>query len=101
METMIRYLGLPPKSFLERCRHCEAFFDGDGEDCSTWDFANHTDALAGIWRHETIDAITLEDRIEEGTSGPELFDFLRCALQWDPRDRASAAQLLEHDWLKL
>lgn len=50
--------------------------------------------------HGTIDTITLEDRIEEGTSVPEFFDFLRCALQWDPRERSSAAQLLDHSWLK-
>jgi serine/threonine protein kinase len=50
--------------------------------------------------HGTVNTVGLEDRIEEGTSNPEFFNFLRCALQWDPRERSSAAQLLDHSWLK-
>jgi serine/threonine protein kinase len=50
--------------------------------------------------HGAVDTDRLEDRIEQGTPNPESFVFLRCALQWDPRERFSAAQLLDHSWLK-
>lgn len=56
--------------------------------------------LEGQLRCGTINAVKLEDRIEEGTSNPEILDFLRCAWQWDPRQRPSAAQLLGHAWLQ-
>ncbi|KAK5113555.1 hypothetical protein LTR62_003424 [Meristemomyces frigidus] len=83
IEAMIRYVGIPPKSFLKLCRQSGTFFDGNGN-----------------WTHGTIDTVRLEDRIEQGTSNADFFDFLRCALQWDPRERSSAAQLLDHSWLK-
>ncbi|KAI7413511.1 hypothetical protein KC336_g11364 [Hortaea werneckii] len=56
IESMIKYIGAPPRDFLDACAHSQAFFDSD-------------------------DAVKLEDRIEEGTSDPEILDFLRCAWQ--------------------
>jgi serine/threonine protein kinase len=53
----------------------------------------------GNWKHGTIQRLELEDRIEPGTSIPDLLDFIRCALQWDPLKRHSAWQLLNHAWL--
>ncbi|KAI7388183.1 hypothetical protein KC336_g17406 [Hortaea werneckii] len=73
IESMIKYIGAPPSDFLDTCANSQAFFDSD---------------------------VKLEDRIEEGTSDPEILDFLRCAWQWDPRQRSSAAQLLGHTWLQ-
>ncbi|TKX27226.1 protein kinase domain-containing protein 2 [Elsinoe australis] len=40
IQSMIRYLGAPPKSFLELCRRSEAFFDNTGEDCSIYVVTN-------------------------------------------------------------
>jgi serine/threonine protein kinase len=97
---MIKYLDAPPKSFLQLCRHSEAFFDENGEYSSTSILYDCADVFQGNWKHGTIDAVRLEDRIEEGTASPEFFDFLRCALRWDPQERSSAAQLLEHAWLR-
>ena len=31
--SMIRYLGTPPKSFLERCKKSDTFFDKEGSYC--------------------------------------------------------------------
>ncbi|GAB1731235.1 hypothetical protein NU195Hw_g8206t1 [Hortaea werneckii] len=83
IESMIKYIGAPPRDFLDACAHSQAFFDSNGK-----------------WTYETIDAVKLEDRIEEGTSDPEILDFLRCAWQWDPRQRWSASQSLGHTWLQ-
>jgi hypothetical protein len=45
---MIKYLGAPPKSFLQLCRHSEAFFDENGEYCSTSILYDCADALKEI-----------------------------------------------------
>jgi len=53
------------------------------------------------WKGGTIHPIPLEDRLE-GEADPERFlDFIRSMLQWIPEERKSAADLLEHPWLKL
>lgn len=36
IESMIKYIGAPPREFLDICAHSQAFFDSNGECCSTF-----------------------------------------------------------------
>lgn len=55
----------------------------------------------GAWKHGSVDSVRFEDRVEGDESlANKFFDFVRCALRWDPMDRCSAKQLLDHSWLK-
>jgi hypothetical protein len=55
---MIRYLGAPPKSFLQLCRYSDAFFDEHGEYRLTsilYDFADVFEAIGGTERQTLSD----------------------------------------------
>jgi serine/threonine protein kinase len=60
----------------------------------------NVDISSGHLKGEHPDHVPLVDRVESEEAVPLLFDFLSCALKWEPRERGSAAQLLEHQWLK-
>ena len=45
---------------------------------------------------QALDAYRVLDNIDK----PLCIDFLRSMLRWKPSDRASAAELLEHEWIK-
>ncbi|KAF2210680.1 hypothetical protein CERZMDRAFT_121775 [Cercospora zeae-maydis SCOH1-5] len=83
LEMMLRYLGPPPSSFLQRCSRRNEYFDEDGESGTG------------------SDPIKLEDRVEMETEIPMFFDFLRNMLRWDPNERLSASQLLRHPWMQI
>jgi 5'-3' exonuclease len=58
------------------------------------------DILSGCLKGERLDYVPLVDRVESEKAMPLLFDFLSCAFKWEPLERCSASQLLEHPWLK-
>jgi serine/threonine-protein kinase SRPK3 len=83
---MIGLLGPPPKKFLDRCAKAKKYFDPDGnfkypnyieEDCA-FDLCIH--------------------RIH-GEEKELLIDFAKKMLVWDPEERWTAKQLLEHPFL--
>ncbi|KAF2189938.1 kinase-like protein [Zopfia rhizophila CBS 207.26] len=87
LARMITLLGPPPMDLLQRGKVSEDFFDKDGRH------------VADI----VIPATSLESE-EENLEGEEkalFLQFLRSMLQWEPRDRKSAKELIEDPWLQI
>ena len=76
------------------------FFDEQGTLAYKFVKWQDSDILSGCLKGERPDHVALVDRVESDKPMPLLFDFLSCALKWDPLERCSASQLLEHPWLK-
>ncbi|SMY22755.1 unnamed protein product [Zymoseptoria tritici ST99CH_1A5] len=83
LQSMVRWLSSPPVALLDRCTRADQFFDKSGR-----------------WKHGEIAHEKLEDRIEIEPEMPQLFDFIRSMLKWDPDERWSASELLKHPWLQ-
>ncbi|OJJ46534.1 hypothetical protein ASPZODRAFT_132604 [Penicilliopsis zonata CBS 506.65] len=96
LARMIEILGPFPTEFLKRGKHTAGFFDKHGN----------------LRRIPNLKATSLE-RLLNGTEKPFLkpddmpeaempvfLDFLRGMLSIDPKNRKSAAELLQHNWLK-
>ncbi|SMR48871.1 unnamed protein product [Zymoseptoria tritici ST99CH_1E4] len=83
LQSMVRWLSSPPVALLDRCTRADQFFDKSGR-----------------WKHGEIAHEELEDRIEIEPEMPQLFDFIRSMLKWDPDERWSASELLKHPWLQ-
>ncbi|TFK24551.1 kinase domain protein [Coprinopsis marcescibilis] len=87
LAEMIALLGPPPPTLLERASARAKFFNGQGV------------FNAGI---EVPPRFTL-DQLVTGVEGSDKELFLRFMgkmLQWDPKDRHTAQQLLEDEWLR-
>ena len=83
---MIGLLGLPPKSFLDRCTKAKKYFDADGQ----FKFPNHVGEFCTF--DHSIHRMSGEEK--------ELFiDMAKKMLTWAPEDRWTAKQLLDHPFL--
>ena len=83
---MIALLGPPPKDFLKRCPKAPKYFDADGR----FKYPDHVNKDLD-WEH-SVHHMRWEEK--------ELFlDFASKMLTWDPEERWTAKQLLEHDYL--
>lgn len=61
-------------------------------------------ASNGLWTHPTValphtSLMNKLERVEEAQRS-ETADFLLCMLKWLPTKRSTAAELLQHPWLK-
>ncbi|PKY08810.1 kinase-like protein [Aspergillus campestris IBT 28561] len=85
MAELVALLGPPPPEFREQ-RHLSSVF---------WD-------ESGDWKEVVpLPEITLESLAEmvKGEDNEGFLRWLRMALQWDPRDRPTALELLYDEWL--
>jgi serine/threonine protein kinase len=111
LQQMVVYAGEEFNSdLLLHCQNRDDFFDAKGLQATLFGFRSLT-----LWNYvgnlkravpekqaclttiiETLRKSTLQLPEEEHVPAA---DFLRRCLRLDPRDRESAAQLLQHDWL--
>ena len=80
---MVTYLGPPPSELLQRSEFCELYFDDHGQ-----------------WKGSQLQPISLEDRLDRGADTDVFLDFVKSMLNWLPEKRRTAAELLQHPWLK-
>ncbi|PWY83804.1 protein kinase [Aspergillus sclerotioniger CBS 115572] len=78
LAEMVAILGPPPNDMLRRSEYAREFFDTEGS-----------------WKHATEIPSNLR-----GTHQEQFLCFLRKMLQWRPKNRASAKELLSDPWLK-
>ena len=86
MKYMTDSIGLPPRSFIQKGSRKSIFFD-----------------QAGKLRPEiknlkaTMDMFSkpLRERIQD----QDFLRFIECFLKWDPEERVSAVQALNHPWI--
>lgn len=95
LALMICLLGPPPKALLDRgLKTCNYFnFDKDKEE---WVFKSQK--LVDKWK----DQISFENAVThmQGENKESFIDFAKKMIAWLPEERWTAAQLLEHPWLK-
>ncbi|KAL6247124.1 hypothetical protein RBB50_005467 [Rhinocladiella similis] len=86
ISEMAAYLGPPPRGFLEKSETSWKYFDRSGR------------LVTGI---DLTDKLSLEAREErfEGEKKEKFLNFIRSMLQWDPKDRLTARELLDDPWL--
>ncbi|KAG6847351.1 hypothetical protein H0H93_008707 [Arthromyces matolae] len=90
ISEMIALMGPPPPEFLAKGSLRSKFFDEQGE------------FNAGIEIPPRISLAELETTLkDQDLEDRELFlRFLAKMLQWDPKDRSTAKELLQDEWLK-
>ncbi|CAK1363102.1 unnamed protein product [Cercospora beticola] len=82
---MVGLLGHPPMEMQRQSVHSSKVFDEQGK-----------------WKNDPpLSPDTFEDRLTclSGQSKAEFLSFLRAMLKWQPRDRKTARELLQHPWL--
>eukprot|EP01062_Namystynia_karyoxenos_P002730 TRINITY_DN1096_c1_g2_i1.p1 TRINITY_DN1096_c1_g2~~TRINITY_DN1096_c1_g2_i1.p1 ORF type:complete len:1013 (+),score=244.87 TRINITY_DN1096_c1_g2_i1:124-3039(+) len=90
ISEIIQTLGSPPlKVSTGDGKFVRRFFDP-----VTGDFLHPQQAVRSDILRQLLDALP-DDPEEAG----RLFDFINCALTWDPADRPTAADCLQHEWL--
>ena len=58
------------------------------------------DHETGSWKGSPLESIALKDRLE-GDGDIDIFlNFMQSMLSWEPEKRLTAADLLQHPWLK-
>ncbi|KAG8157485.1 hypothetical protein KVR01_012527 [Diaporthe batatas] len=85
LAEMVSLMGRPPREFLDRSTKCRQFWDCEGN-----------------WIAATpIPEQTLEGREKklEGEDKDLLLAFVRKILRWDPKERPSAEELFEDEFL--
>ncbi|CAG8359102.1 unnamed protein product [Penicillium salamii] len=85
---IIGLLGMPPNDLLQHGKGTPKFFDKDG---------NWTVDDVEIKEQKLED---LEARFYEGEEKEQFLSFIRSMVTWRQEDRMTAAELLEHPWLK-
>lgn len=95
LNDMSNALGPPPAKFMQKTNISNRFWDERG----CW-----IPPLAPLYRFsdEEMSKLSLEDRVTslDGEEKEEFLDFMRHLLAWDPQDRPSAKEALEHPWLR-
>lgn len=81
--------GIPPSSFIDRCRKKDHYFDIDYSPLLI------EDEEQGILR--IPDSRKLEDVLS--TDDADFIDFIRKCLTLDPEDRFSASEAVKHPWI--
>lgn len=106
LAQMVGLFGSFPHDLLQRSRRTAEFFDNQGELCSynVYSFESNTRHTGNLLRPGSY-SITLQDLLARtklaSQEVDEVSDFLLRGLTIDPKLRWSAAQLLEHPWLRL
>ena len=83
-------LGMPPQSLLQRCKRTGLFFARTG---LSGDYAAPTHTSASVPGSRALQSF-LRSRAE-----PLLLDLVERCLRWEPRERISAAEALQHPWV--
>lgn len=76
---MIGVFGPPPKEMLQASPRAAEFFDDKGN-----------------WRKGSVPQVDLRQRLGEMENVDALNEFFSSVLQWDPRKRKTAEELLQH-----
>ncbi|KAJ6024953.1 serine/threonine protein kinase [Penicillium herquei] len=86
LARMIAIMGPPPKEMLQASEYAVKFFNSDGD-----------------WKGAAEIPCTSLEKLERNLQGTQQISFLcfmRKMLQWQPKNRASAKELLADPWLK-
>ncbi|KAM7540293.1 hypothetical protein Aperf_G00000020360 [Anoplocephala perfoliata] len=104
---IMEVLGLPPSSVMRKIRRLRHFFTDEGEPRYVAE-RNERIEHKGYYKPTRMNradpgALTLETLLknsmgEEG-SDPQLIDFLSKCLFWDPLERMTAREALQHPWV--
>ncbi|GAM86930.1 hypothetical protein ANO11243_049510 [Dothideomycetidae sp. 11243] len=94
LQSMAEVLGTMPKDLLQRWEARASYLDEDGNVLAEPLGGSASDSL-----HVQIKAQKPRDMSTKETCLFE--DFICSALRWQPKDRLTAAQLLQHPWLNL
>lgn len=109
-------MGLPPRSFIERSTRQSVFFDANLEPKIVPNSHGKKVRAFGPGSqvrgnpHETCPALS-PDRLQRRpgakdlagvlrSNDPAFLDFLQGCLRWDPKERLTPDQALNHDWIK-
>ncbi|KAF7193467.1 Serine/threonine-protein kinase SRPK [Pseudocercospora fuligena] len=105
--SMIALLGPPPSDLLEREKYYrEDFYPRKSPGFEPWTYwgGPYFDKEGHFkWPElipEKLDLTTMMASLE-GEDKQMFLDMLRSMLQWDPNERASAKELLDHPWLRV
>jgi len=88
LACIMEVLGLPPKRMLEHSTRKKMFFDSNGQ-------PRIQPNSRGKKRHPS----TKDMMSAVKCSDPLFIDFLRCCLRWDPKQRYSPDDALQHQWI--
>lgn len=96
LALMISLLGSPPKALLDRGLKTGQYFDFDTE---TKEYKFKNQKLISKYK----DCIGFEQSVThmQGENKESFIDFAKKMVAWLPEERWTAAQLLEHPWLKV
>jgi non-specific serine/threonine protein kinase len=97
---MYQALGPLPETLLMKWPRRFRYFDTDGTPIRTWlgpsPFPEESEKLPPVG--EVLKTVDLPGMGEKEVR--QVLEVLRWTLQYDPKDRPSTAELLEHEWFK-
>lgn len=87
IDSMVSILGMPPQEFIDRGKYGKRFFERD--------------SVRGYYQNDIFPSEPNSSSIEQetGIRDPVFLDLIAKCLQWEPSDRLTAEQLMEHPWL--
>ncbi|XP_069484423.1 dual specificity tyrosine-phosphorylation-regulated kinase 4 isoform X2 [Ambystoma mexicanum] len=89
LACIMEVLGLPPARFVQAAPRRKAFFDAKGSPKSIMN-------SKGRKRHPNSKDLTLALQTSDAT----FLDFIKCCLRWNPEDRMTPNEAMQHGWIQ-
>jgi dual specificity tyrosine-phosphorylation-regulated kinase 2/3/4 len=89
MQMFLKVIGIPPKWMIERGKRAEYYFKSNGVPITITNSNSRT--------HRPCTSSVAN---ETGIDDPVLIDLISRCLAWDPADRLTPEEVIQHPWLR-